>query len=267
MKHAATKIPQNRITYNTETGLAEIQGLEWVQAARKHLGVDVAKPCVAAYWAGQAKPSVGERNLRFYAMTSELRRAGMTEGQARQAMRGYYFRNEAVYGEPGVDGRPFTWEEAEGRIQSAYQSQAIKSYGCHSSVWLDTCVGLENCLFHKRISGGHLQSPQATRATFMQWLAMPGLLTGNAVRVYSALEHIEKKRHLKAGTTIYASWSEIGGMAGILRPNVGRALEALFWNGLIAYRKGLAKERGTASEIRRVLPMPLPPGKGSNPPN
>jgi hypothetical protein len=267
MKHAAPRLPQNRVIYNGETGVAEVEALEWVQAARKHLGVDVGKPCVAVYWMGRANPSIGNRNLHFYALASELRRSGMTEGQACQSMRGYFLRRQAIYDEPGADGRPFTWAEGEHGIQSAYRSSAVKSYGCHSGMWVDTCVGIENCLFHKQLIGGHLQSPQAARATLMQWIAMPGLLTGNAVRVYLALDHIEHKRHLKAGTTIYASWSEIGGMAGILRPNVGRALESLFWSGLISYKKGMARERGTASEIRRVLPMPLPPVKQTIPPD
>ena len=250
-----------------ETGMAEVEALECVEATRKHLGVDVAKPCVAAYWAGEAKPIPGNRNLRFYALTAELRRSGMPEGQARQAMRGYFLRNQAICDEPGMDGKPFSWEEAEGRIQSAYRSSAVKSYGCHSGMWVDTCVGLENCSFHRQLTGGHLQSPQAARATFMQWVARSDLLTGPMLRVYLALETIERNRRYKAGTSIFASWSEIGGMAGILRPHVGRALEALFWSGLIAYKKGKARDRGTASEIRRVLPMPFPPGKQNNPPN
>jgi hypothetical protein len=255
--------------------MAEIQGLELVEAASRHLGVRVMKPCVAVYLVGQAAPSVGNRNLVFYALASDLRRSGATEGQALQALQSFFLHNQAVCDEPGPDGRCFTWGEAQRRVTSAYRSLAVKSYGCNAPVWALTCVRPENCLFHRMLAGGRLQSPAAARATLMAWVARPDLLTGPMLRVYLALEAVERKHRFPAGRMLYTSWSEIGGMAGILRQNVGRVLQALHWcgrterqDGLITYVKGKARERDRAnigSEVRRTLPMPSPPPREEKP--
>ncbi len=239
--------------------------LEGEEATHRHLQVSVEKPCVSAYFRSRVLPRPGERSLRFFALASELRRIGVEEDRASVLMLNYYRGlPREVVDDPGEDGRPFSEKEAEAAVSSAYRSDRIRSYGCNSGMWSESCPGPDVCLFRKQISRGVPQSPTASHWAFLPWLGAVGndgkkALSEGDVRVYLALELIEHRRGYRPGSTLFVSWAEIARAAGIKRQNVGSALIRLHFAGLIRYKKGTAQQRGTASEVTRIIPVPKPP--------
>lgn len=245
----------------------ELSALEDQQEVARHLQVHVDKPCVTAYFAGRAWPEVGERGNRFYALVAELKRVGLNEETATNKMVEYFNKcPESVLNAPASDGRPFALKELESIVKSAYKRNDVKSYGCSSGMWDSTCIGPEMCEFKKRLSNGNTQSRDAALYYFLSlWMGAKKadgkkLLNETDIRTYLALEVIEKKRGYKPGTLLFVSWREIASFSGLTVRKTGPALENLFWLGLISYQKGHAQERGTASEIKRIIPVPHPSG-------
>jgi hypothetical protein len=225
--------------------------------------VQIEKPCVTAYFSGRAWPEVGERGIRFYALVAELRRVGLTEDATLNKMVEYFNKcPESVLNAPASDGRPFTYKELESIIKAAYKGNKTKSYGCNSGKWDLTCIGPEMCHFRKQLSNGKEQSAETALFSFLfDWLKKDKqgkFLYDSDVRVYLALCMVEKRRAYKPGSPLFVSWKELADLSGVSRQNIGNSLMNLFWAGLIAYQKGIAQQRGTASEVRRVIPVPKP---------
>lgn len=241
----------------------EFQGYEATEKVSRHLQINIDKPCTALYLDGKIWPQPGERSIRFYALAAELNRMGVNEETALNRLTDYYNRiPQEITQAPGQDNRAFTLHEAETAIKSAYRGE-IKSYGCNSPIWSPVCSGKELCLFHQQISGKQPQSPQAAQMAFMShWMGKDNagkkIMPDSDFRVYIAIEFIEKKRRYKPGSLLFISWRELSDRSGISESKIGISLESLHMHGLIIYHKGKAKERGTASEIRRVIPVPKP---------
>lgn len=243
----------------------ELSILSSSEEVSRHLKLRFDKPCVSAYFSKKAWPKVGERGKMFYALTSELRRVDTNEDTAKEKLLDYFHScPDGILNVPGQDGRPFSEKELIGIIKSVYKQKTIKSYGCNSGVWDLTCPGPDVCYFKKQLSNGKPQSGEASIIAFLSgWLGSKGpdgkpRLFHSDILVYLAICLFEKKRGYKPGAVLYISWSALSKLSGIARPKIGNSLMNLFWAGLIAYQKGVAQQRGTASEIRRVTPVPKP---------
>jgi hypothetical protein len=249
---------------NKPKRFTEFQGYEAVEKVARHLQSNIEKPCVSLYLTGQVWPQVGERSHLFYALAAEFKRVGNSKEIALKRLTDYYYRiPQEIIQAPGGDGRSFRLKEVESAVSSAYQNDKVKSYGCNSYVWRSVCPGKELCLFYQQLTGNKPQSRKAAYFAFLfNWLgknkSKEKLLADSAIRVYLALELVEKKRGFPPGSTLFVSWRELSDLSGMSRQNIGTSLEYLSGKGLIAYQKGIAQERGTASEIRRVIPVPGP---------
>jgi hypothetical protein len=260
---------------NRPKAITELEGLEAQKAVERHLQVQVDKPCAAAYLNGNILPQAGERSIRFFALAAELRRIGQTKEEALSLLLGYYKRLPFdVTRAPGSDGLPFTEAEVKGAVNGAYNSEAVKSYGCKSGIWQAACSGKEHCLFYKQLS--HKSPKKGAGKTayydFLQWLGAVDkkgqkVLYEADIRVYFALDMIERRRSYKPGALLYVSRQELAQAAGVTTRAISQALERLFWHGLIRYQKGQPREKGQpkqqtrAGAIQRVLPVPIP-GEG-----
>jgi hypothetical protein len=205
----------------------------------------------------------------FFALAAELRRVGVDSETALKKLTSYYESMPAkIRRAGGQDGQAFTYSEVKAALKSAYTSEKVKAYGCKSGIWDATCPGPDNCFFRKQLEarGKKKQGRAAALRFFLEeWLGIDGegrkILKESELRVYLALEQVEKRRGYPPGSALYVSWNEIAKVSGIARSKIGQALEQLFWHNLIAYKKGKPRARGqpvTASEIRRVIPVPSP---------
>lgn len=79
--------------------------------------------------------------------------------------------------------------------------------------------------------------------------------------LYLALKQIEKKRGYQAGSRLYVSWDELQKVLGASRDTIKPALEALEKIGLITYKPGHKRakgSKGSATEISRIIPIAKP---------
>jgi len=247
---------------NKPKRFSEFQGYEAVEKVNRHLQNNFEKPCASLYLTGQVWPQVGERSNLFYALAAEFKRVGNSEEIALKSLTDYYYRiPQDITQALGGDGRSFTLKEVESTVKSAYQNDKVKSYGCNSYIWGSVCTGQELCSFYQQLTGNKPQGRKAAYSAFLKiWLGRDKLrkklLADAEVRVYLAIELVEQKRGFPPGSTLFVSWRELSDISGM--SNIGTTLENLSGKGLIAYQKGKAKERGTASEIRRAIPIPRP---------
>lgn len=257
---------RKNLTHKTNKlrAFSEFQGFEATENVEKHLQIPIDKPCFALYLSGKIWPVTGERGLRFYALAAEFRRIGTSEETALNKLMEYYNKiPRDIIQSPGKDGLPFNIKEVETAVKSAYRSDKVKSYGCNHPIWETACSGKEFCLFYQRLTGGKGQSRGAAHDAFItHWLGKgkdgKKLLFDSDIRVYLGIEAAEKKRGYQHGHDLFISWRELSELSGVSRQNIGDSLMNLFWAGLIRYKKGLAQERGSASEISRVIPVPKP---------
>jgi len=156
----------------------------------------------------------------------------------------------------------FTINEVRSAVRSAYRHPEVHSYGCNG-FWANYCNAADICIFRAELTRRPKQSADGSIKSFLtKWLSAlengHAALTGAAVRTYLAIDAIERKRSYQPGSRLFVTWAEISRVAGIHKSTVGPALENLALNGLIDYLKGIPQGRGTASEVRRFLPVPSP---------
>jgi hypothetical protein len=241
-------------------GIDELDGLEAQNRVQKHEQLQKMKPCAALYLDGQVWPEPGERSKRFFALAAEYRRLGHNQEMTLSRMTEYFYRvPELILKASGQDGRGFTLKEVENAVKAVYRGEKIKSYGCYSGMWDHVCIG-DMCEFRKELSGKSGQSFETAFFVFVShWMNATDedgrkLLFDSDLKVYLSLMAIEKRRQYKPGSVLFVSHREISEISGVLRHAVGKSLERLWNHGLIAYIKG--RERGIASEVKRVIPIP-----------
>lgn len=241
--------------------------LRWLEGpaeVARHLQVSLEKPCVAAFFTGAVTPEVGQRSRTAYALAAELRRVGTSGEQALAHMGRWWAKLPADIREaPGRDGQGFRQREVETATRAAYRSEAVKSSGCHSSVWKGACTDQDHCPFYREITGNRRQSRTAAFDSFLLWIPARDsrgkkILSEGDIRIYLALCRVERKRDCPPGARLYVGWRELAAEACLERSKLGGMLQRLWHHGLITYVPGGGRRQG-ASEIRRVLPVPRPP--------
>ena len=79
--------------------------------------------------------------------------------------------------------------------------------------------------------------------------------------LYLALKEIEKIRGYQAGSRLYVSWDELQRVSGASRDTIKPGLEALERIGLIIYKPGHKRVKGSkglATEVSRIIPITKP---------
>lgn len=80
-------------------------------------------------------------------------------------------------------------------------------------------------------------------------------------RLYTTLRTIEIKRGWPAGSRLFVTWEELYQESKISRDTIGKKLEALRKIGLIKYRPGEERVKGSkarATQVTRIIPIPRP---------
>ncbi|MBA7496765.1 hypothetical protein ES702_07374 [subsurface metagenome] len=80
--------------------------------------------------------------------------------------------------------------------------------------------------------------------------------------LYRAIRAIEIKKAWQPGSRLYVTWDKLYQESRISRDTIGKKLEALRKIGLIKYRPGEERVKGSkarATEIIRIIPIPKPP--------
>lgn len=148
---------------------------------------------------------------------------------------------------------PLSRNELTRAVNSAYGKDY--HYGCSNTVLEAYCVG-EICPFQKHVSPGR---KRIKNFVFIDY-GWPQYLSNRRTLIYfMALPYLEVKRRVGPGGLIFATHRQIAETCGIDRKRLGSDLRALQRAELIDYQVGKSRKwEGTASEIRRVLPIPRP---------
>jgi len=80
-------------------------------------------------------------------------------------------------------------------------------------------------------------------------------------RLYTTLRAIEIKRGWPAGSRLFVTWDELYEESRISRDTIGEKLKVLKDIGLIKYRPGEERVKGSkarATEVTRIIPIPRP---------
>jgi len=79
--------------------------------------------------------------------------------------------------------------------------------------------------------------------------------------LYRALRSIETRRGWQPGTRLFVSWDELYEQSRISRDTIGEKLKVLRRVGLIKYKPGdhrIKGSKGRASQVTRTIPIPRP---------
>ncbi|MGE5604267.1 MAG: hypothetical protein ACM3YE_01080 [Bacteroidota bacterium] len=233
-------------------GIEALQAVQWV---RRHLQIPIDKNCAALYFAGKVWPGPGERNNRFFALIAELKRLQLPKNEAEVKILEYFRRipSELILG-GGSDGLPFTESEVLTTLRSVYRDEEDHCFGCLNHYWDDVCFK-DCCDYDKRF---HPETGKINRGKLLfeftsKWLPD---LKGNDLKIYLAIDLIERMRKYSPGSQLFVTWKQIANVSGVCLRRVGDSLDELKRLGLIEYQKGQAFQRGEASSIKRIIPVP-----------
>ena len=228
----------------------ELSILETVneQAARFNLPANGQKPCITALLSQRLRE--GYRNLAVYIVATDiLNRQQKSDANAENILLKW---NQGFL-------PPLPTKEVINIIKYAgktkYNGQKI-TYGCNREpVLLENCIGKVTCPYYKdNFAEGHKQ-----KTSIYDFLNSPLFikLQPSSVKLYLTLVVLEKKKNVKAGSYLVISHRGLAKETGMTRQTIAEHLKYLHFEGLIAYTKGKQhKYNKTASEIRRILPIP-----------
>lgn len=138
-----------------------------------------------------------------------------------------------------------------------------------TGTWNYACPGLEErglCLFESRFDCWWFEKiPRESQKPWREqdfWrYGWPDKLGAAKSMLYLALRQVEKIRGYKAGSRLYVSWDELQTVSGVNRHTIKPGLEALEKIGLITYKPGQKRAKGSkglATEVTRIIPIPKP---------
>ena len=146
------------------------------------------------------------------------------------------------------------------KIKSAIKSAVTGKYnfGCPRLEKKGLCVfeSRFECWWYEKIPR---QSQKKWRERDFWRYHWPHRLGNAKSMLYLALREVEKKRDYQAGARLFVSWDELQKVSAVSRDTIKPGLEALQKIGLIRYKPGQKRAKGSkglASEISRVIPIP-----------
>jgi hypothetical protein len=177
-----------------------------------------------ARWQGVPE---GQRDATAAKLAGRLLRVGLPTEEVQEILLGWALRNEE---------RSHPWGEAD-------VARVVASIAAREAV-------------------AALQRAQDASLYGTPWVDR---LRKSDVAVYEGLRAIERMRGYAPGARLFVAHRELAVASGYSLGSVGGALGRLGWAGLVRYRPGKAGvESETASEVKRVLPMPAPFGVKSD---
>lgn len=167
----------------------------------------------------------------------------------------------------GKDNKQIESLLTKANIKPSKVRSAVKS--AVTGKWSYACPGLEErglCLYGSRYDCWWFEKiPRESQKDWRErdfWrYEYPGTLGTAKSMLYLALKEIEKIRGYNAGSRLYVSWDELQRLSGVDRHTIKPGLEALEKIGLITYKPGHKRVKGSkglATEICRIIPIPKP---------
>jgi len=134
------------------------------------------------------------------------------------------------------------------------------SYGCPKLEEMGLCLYKTRfeCWWYNKIPR---QSQKEWREQDFWRYNWPQRLRPTVSMLYLAIKAIEKKRRIWAGSWLFISWNEFVEKSGVNRKTVKVGLTRLHQIGLIEYKPGQRRikgSRGLATQVKRVIPIPKP---------
>lgn len=210
------------------------------------LNVGSLRPCVGAMLNTRFdKGSFPNRSEACLILASELKRIGKDEETALAILTDWNKKNI----------RPKRYSEIRSAVATAYRRDY--NYGCHNEKLKAFCIGEDFCTFATHIKGKRGKYYNNRKFFEFDW---QNILRNSAKDVYClALIELERRRCVGPGGLIIANQNEVSRLAGICPKSARRGLLELRGVGLITYKPGTPRKwEFTASEIRRIIPIPKP---------
>ncbi len=226
-----------------------IEGLQAVTAAARayDLPEQGLKPCLAWKLQGRADyTSEREKDGDRFHLVTELLCLGKNAEQI-----------ERIVGEwdSQTSGRVAPASDIRGKIRRGEKRQY--RFSCQHPTQNRHCVGSADCPNYKHLRGRRRIISGVRDFHRLEW---PAILGTVRVALYKALVYLEEKRGLFPGAPIYAGHRELAGESGAALASVGRALHDMDLLGLLAVTPGDPRRwRKKATEVRRILPVGVPP--------
>ena len=224
------------------------------QITKRYTLPDYIKPCVALMLKDNFRKSEGMRDRVAFIIATELRRTGKDDDVAKKVLNQWDQKNHP----------PLGFRIIQHKIKSAYKKEY--TFGCNSrdAIMGTYCekINKDFCIYYKELSQGRRRVGSDRDFIRYGW---PRVLSPVERQIYyMSLPELEKRRGIKPGDKIYSNHREIAGICGVSLGDgsVGKSLEKLRGRGLITYKPGEPyRWRSTASEIRRIIPIPKPNSK------
>ena len=198
------------------------------------------KPCIAHLL--DNNPEIRKADNAFIA-SIELHRVGKSDSQIKSKLTKLGIKESRV----------------KGIIKSL--SKEVYQNSCPGLLTKGFCLyeSRFDCWWYDRIAR---QSQKEWRERDFWRSKYPDQLGAARSMLYLAIKEIEKIRGYKAGSRLYVSWDELQRVSGVNRHTIKPGLEGLDTIGLITYKPGHKRAKGSkglASEISRVIPIPKMP--------
>lgn len=199
------------------------------------------KPCLMNMLNGSS-PGLIRQVTNAFIVACELSRVGKTEEKIKQILTKQNINPSKI----------------RGILKST--NKEIYQYGCPKLEELGLCIFDHrfDCWWFEKIPR---ESQKLWRERDFWRYEYPAKLGTAKSMIYLAIKEIETKRGYQAGSRLYISWDEIQRVSRAGRNTIKPGLETLEKAGLIRYKPGQRRakgSRGLATEISRVIPIPKP---------
>lgn len=218
--------------------LEKLQDFEKVRGKFK-LPLDI-RPCITALLNGH-NPAA-KIALNPFIIACELHRVGKNKQQIESLLRKAHIKPSKLRSavKSGVTGR---W---------AYRCDTLEEKG------LCLFESRFDCWWVSRIVGKDKKGWEEKDFWTYHW---PKRLRRTEECLYRAIRAIEMRRGYQAGSRLFVSWDELYEVSRISRRTIGKKLKVLRTIGLIKYRPGEHRVRGSkgrATQVNRIIPIPRP---------
>lgn len=218
--------------------LEKLQEFEQVRG-KLRLPLDI-KPCITDLLNGH-NPAA-KIALNPFIIACELHRIGKNEQQIESCL-------------TKINTRP-------SKLRSAVKNALTGKYNyrCERLKELGICIYETqlDCWWVSRIQGKNEREWEEKDFYRYHW---PKRLRRTEECLYRAIRAIEMKRGWQAGSRLFVSWDELYEESRITRRTIGKKLRILQRIGLIKYRPGEKRVKGSkarATQVTRIIPIPRP---------
>lgn len=199
------------------------------------------KPCLMNMLS-ESSPELIRHGINAFLLGCELHRVGKTNEQIEAILTKKYIKPSKI----------------RGVIKSV--SKNIYNYKCSRLEELGLCLYEEQpeCWWFDKLPKESQREGNERDFWRYHW---PERLRRTEECLYLALRSIEMKREYQAGSKLFVSWNELHKESRVTKCIIGKKLEALRKIGLVKYKPGEERRKGSrarATEVTRIIPIPRP---------